>query len=110
MRTFIFALAVMVPASGAIDQARAADQLPAFEIVRNCSAEVTGIGSDVASCTKDETDAKNELAKRWSHFAASDKKACVGESSTGGAQSYIELLTCLEMSTGQFAASGRQKQ
>jgi hypothetical protein len=33
MRTFIFALAVMVPASGAIDQARAADQLPAFEIV-----------------------------------------------------------------------------
>ena len=101
MRDFIFALAVIVPASCAIDQARAADQLPAFEIARNCGEEAIGIGNnEVASCTKDETDAKNELAKRWSQFAASEKKACVGESSTGGAQSYVELLTCLEMSTG----------
>jgi hypothetical protein len=110
MRTFIFAVAAIVPALCAIDQAGAADQLPTFDIVRNCSVEVASAGTEIASCTKDETDAKNELAKRWAQFAASDKPACVGESSVGGGQSYVELLTCLEMSTGQFSASGYQKQ
>jgi hypothetical protein len=105
MRTFIFALVSIVPVSCVIDQAGAADRLPAFDIARNCSAETAGvaIGTGVEVCTKDETDAKNELAKRWSQFGASEKKFCVGESSTGGEQSYVELLTCLEMSTRQFS-------
>jgi hypothetical protein len=108
MRTFIFAAAVIVAVSCAIDRVQAADGIPDFNVARNCSAEVasTGIGTGVASCTKDETDAKNELDKRWGKYGASDRHACVGESTTGGDQSYVELLTCLEMSTGQF--SGRQ--
>jgi hypothetical protein len=112
MRTFIFAVAAIVAASYATDQAQAADRIPTFDIVQNCNAEVgsTGIEMDTASCTKDETNAKNELANRWSQFGARDKQACVGESSIGGGQSYVELLTCLEMSTGDFAASGNQKQ
>ena len=111
MRTFIFAAAAIVAASWAIDQARAADRIPAFDIVRNCSAEVAAAGIEkVAGCTKDETDAKNELDKSWPQFGASDKQACVGESSIGGAQSYVELLTCLEMSSGEFLASRRQIQ
>jgi hypothetical protein len=48
---------------------------------------------------------RDELAKRWSQFGASEKKFCGGESSTAGEQSYVELLTCLEMSSGQFSAS-----
>ena len=107
MRTFIFAVAAIVAASWAIDQAPAADRIPAFDIVRNCSAEVASVaGTEIADCTKDEIDAKNELDKRWGKYGASDRHACVGESTTGGDQSYVELLTCLEMSTGQF--SGRQ--
>jgi hypothetical protein len=107
MRNFIFAVAAIVAASWAIDQARAADRIPAFDIVRNCSAEVASSGTEkVADCTKDETDAKNELDKRWPRFGASDKQTCVGESSIGGTQSYVELLTCLEMSSGEFLASG----
>ena len=106
MRTFIFALATIVSALCVIDQAGAADRLPAFDIARNCNAETAGvaIGTGVESCTKDETDARNELAKRWSQFGVSEKKFCVGESSTGGEQSYVELLTCLEMSTSQFSS------
>jgi hypothetical protein len=106
MRTFIFAVAITVAASWATDQAVAADRIPAFDIVRNCSAEVAAAGTETADCTKDETDAKNELDKRWPRFGASDKRACVGESSIGGTQSYVELLTCLEMSSGGFLASG----
>ena len=90
-----------------IDQALAADRLPAFDIGRNCREETSGgVGTSVEACTKDETDAKDQLATSWSRFGVSEKKACVGESSVGGGQSYVELLTCLEMSTGQFAASG----
>ena len=111
MRTIIFTVAVTVAASWAIDQARAADRIPAFDIVRNCSAEVASAGTEkVADCAKDETDARNKLDKSWPQFGASDKHACVRESSIGGTQSYVELLTCLEMSSGEFLASRRQIQ
>jgi hypothetical protein len=110
MRTFIFALAAIVAVSWATDQAPAADRIPTFDIVRNCSAEVAAAGTEkVAGCTKDETDAKNQLDKRWPEFGAPDKQACVAESSVGDAQSYVELLTCLEMSSGEFLAASRRQ-
>jgi hypothetical protein len=73
MRTFIFALAAIVPAF-TIDRVGAADELPAFDIARNCNAETAGAITGPESCTKDETDAKNQLAKRWSSYSASQKK------------------------------------
>ena len=104
MRTFFFALAAIVAALCVIDRVGAADEVPAFDIARNCNEETAGSGiGGPAACTKDETDAKNELAKRWSQFGATEKRFCVGESSTGGERSYVELLTCLEMSTGQLS-------
>jgi hypothetical protein len=110
MRSFIFALAAIVPAF-AIDQGGAADELPAFDIARNCNAETAGaITGGPASCTRDETEAKNQLAERWSSYSASQKKDCVGESSIGGEESYVELLTCLEMATGKFSTGRDQKQ
>ena len=108
MRTFIFALAAIAPASCAIDRALAADQPPVFDIARNCQKETTGGISTVEACTRDETDAKNQLAKNWSRFSASEKKACTEESTVGGGQSYVELLTCLEMSAGGHFSSPKQ--
>jgi hypothetical protein len=111
MRTFIFALAVIVAAAWSTEQTTAAERMPTFDIVQNCGAEVASAGiEEVACCAKDETDARNELDKRWSEFGASSKQACIGESSVGAGQSYVELLTCLEMSGGEFLASGRQPQ
>jgi hypothetical protein len=111
MRASLFAITAIVAASSAIDQARAADRIPAFDIVQNCNAEVANVGIEkIADCTKDETDAKNELEKRWPQFGASNKQTCVGESSIGDAQSYVELLTCIEMSSGEFLANRRQIQ
>ena len=109
MRTFIFALAAIVPAF-ASDRAGAADELPAFDIVQNCKAETAEAGTGVESCTRDETNAKDELAKRWSSYGPSAKKDCIGESSIGGDASYVELLTCLEMTTGNFVPREDQKQ
>ena len=105
MRIFIFAAAAIVAASCAFDQGQAADGIPDFDVARNCSADVAsvGIGSGLAACKKDETDARNELDRRWRKFGASAKHDCIGESSVGGDQSYVELLTCLEMNNGQFS-------
>ncbi|WFU82421.1 hypothetical protein QA645_06660 [Bradyrhizobium sp. CIAT3101] len=110
MRTLPFAVAAIVAASWAIDRAAAADRIPAFDIVRNCSAEVAVVGTEIADCAKDETDAKDELDRRWPEFDASNKKTCVAESTNGDAQSYVELLTCLEMSSGAFLAGRPQTQ
>jgi hypothetical protein len=105
MQNVIVSVVVIAAASWSIAQAAAADRVPAFDIVRNCGAEVAAAGTEsVASCTKDETDAKNELDKRWPEFSASNKQACVEEGSIGVEQSYVELLTCLEMSSGEFLA------
>ena len=102
MRTCIFVLAAIVPVF-AIDRVGATDGPPAFDIARNCREEVVGAAiATPESCAKDETDAKNELTKRWSQFGASEKKFCFGEADIGGDQSYVELLTCLEMSTGKL--------
>jgi hypothetical protein len=101
MRTFFFALVAIVPAF-AIDRAGAALELPAFDIARNCHEKVVGTITTVDACTKDEIYAKNELTKRWSQFGASEKKSCTGEASIGGDKSYVKLLTCLQMYTGQF--------
>lgn len=105
MRTFIFAIAVMVPASLTNDQAFAVEQIPAFDIARNCKEATAGGIATVEACSRDETEAKGQLSKSWSNFGQSAKKACIGEASMGGVQSYIELLTCLEMSAGGHFSS-----
>jgi hypothetical protein len=79
------------------------DELPEFNVARNCNLETAGVSiTGAKSCVSDETEAKNQLAKRWSSYSASQKKECVGESSSGGERSYVDLLTCLEMTTGQI--------
>ena len=104
MRSFIFALAAIVPAF-AIDWARAADEVPEFDIARNCKAETSGAGIEgPAHCTSDETEAKNQLAKRWSSYGASQKKECVGESVIGEREAWTTLCVA-HIPTATTAAS-----
>jgi len=49
------------------------------------------------SCVNDENDAQKELAKTWSSFRAAAQSTCVQETQIGGAPSYVELLTCLQL-------------
>ena len=48
-------------------------------------------------CSKDEEEARDELANQWNQFAREDKTACIRETSADGTPSYVELETCLEM-------------
>jgi hypothetical protein len=54
-------------------------------------------GGDSAECQRDEQDARSKLEKDWSQYSAAQQRQCDGLVTTGGAPSYVELLTCLEM-------------
>lgn len=55
------------------------------------------IAQEKKNCLDSEHAIRDELAKQWSSFSASDRTHCVNESVMGGESSYTELLTCLEM-------------
>jgi hypothetical protein len=90
-----------------VKRAGAADEPPTFDIDRICSREMASAGVP-DSCKGDETQAKNQLAKRWSSYSESQKKECVAESGIGGEKSYVELLTCLQMMTGKITPDPHQ--
>ncbi|HEV2160080.1 hypothetical protein [Bradyrhizobium sp.] len=97
MRNFIVGL-IVVALAFAVEPAGAADGPPVFDIAGNCSMETAGSGMG-RNCTID----KDQLTRRWSSFSARQKQECIGETTAGGDEtSYVELLTCLEMYSGQF--------
>ena len=72
--------------------------VPNLDIRSTCRdvQEVAGIGGP-ATCTADEESARDELTKSWAQFALVERTRCTELSSMRGFQSYVELLTCLEM-------------
>ncbi len=78
--------------------------VPPLDVKQSCTDAQkfsTGNGKDDSAykgCMQDENNAKGELGKRWSTFAAKDKQDCVEQSRTPS-PSYVEVLTCLEMSS-----------
>jgi len=103
----LFVAAAIVGVLAGISQLSAAtDTVPKFDIERNCRAELAAgsFGETLASCTADEQRARDELAPRWSTFSQSDKALCIKETRIDGSPSYVELLTCLQMTP-----SGRAK-
>lgn len=108
MSQSIFAIVVLVSALASTSQLSAArDAVPKFDIERSCRSELSGgssTGETMASCKADEERARGELSPRWSVFSRADKTVCIQETQIDGSPSYVELLTCLEMTP-----SGRAK-
>jgi hypothetical protein len=89
----------------------AADGVPKLNIEPSCKAAgVAGmaLGRTTQSCLNDENTAHDQLTKDWSTFSAADKSHCLSMISTGGSPSYVELISCLEMSRdAKKIAAGR---
>jgi hypothetical protein len=78
----------------------AAVSVPKFDVEQTCRAAVIGAdapGPASADCQRDEQDARSKLEKDWGQYSAAQRSQCDGLVTTGGAPSYVELLTCLEM-------------
>src|ERR1700736_649143 len=77
------------------------DGVPRFDVVRSCQQGRAYTGDDKnlfdRGCMKDENDARAELARKWAKFNPGDRKDCVAQGAAP-VPSYVELLTCLEMS------------
>ena len=78
-----------------------ADTVPKLNYEPSCKAAVTAAalpGRDEESCKRDEETARATLEKIWSQFDSADRQRCLSLTTLGGAPSYVELLTCVEMS------------
>jgi hypothetical protein len=78
----------------------AADEVPTYDVRKSCKADVQayqGAGNP-AGCLADEQNARVALVSQWTQFAQDSRARCmqmVGD--VAGPQSYVELLTCLQM-------------
>ena len=72
-----------------------ADPVPKFDLERACrGVAAAGLpGRDSAACQRDE----QAHVENWSQYSAAERTKCHGLVATGGAASYVELLTCPEM-------------
>lgn len=92
-----------------------ADGVPTFDINQSCRAAAsTGVSPDrnAESCRRDEQSAREELAKAWSGYSAAERARCTSLVRLGGAPSYVELLTCLDMakSAAELPDEAKMKQ
>jgi len=89
--------AVILPA---LPHSAAADDVPRYDVRKMCKADVQAYSSaqNVAACLADEQGARETLVSQWTQFATDSRARCskmVGD--VAGPQSYVELLTCLQM-------------
>src|SRR5215813_14773610 len=88
------------------------NNVPTLKVEPSCKAAGAAglmLGRTAESCMNDEKAAREDLVKTWSSFSADDKTHCLSMVSTGGAPSYVELLSCLEMSRdAKKIAQGRK--
>jgi hypothetical protein len=79
--------------------AAAQDSVPNYNVKPECVFTQSIIPSPESEkqCLREEQAARVKLEQNWSSYPSGDRTECVGESSTGGSPSYVDLLTCLEM-------------
>jgi hypothetical protein len=73
---------------------------PKLNVGPSCDAAArgsVGAGRNTAACLSDENVALDGLKKNWTQYSSADKVVCVGMNRTGGASSYVELQSCLEI-------------
>ena len=77
------------------------DAVPVFNVAPSCleAREYAGDNRNLTyqGCMKDENEARAELVRKWAHFKEGDRRDCVAQGAAP-MPSYVEILTCLEMS------------
>ena len=77
-----------------------ADEVPTYDVRKSCKADLQQYPSaqSATGCLTDEQNARATLVSQWTQFAPDSRARCmqmVGD--PAGPQSYVELLTCLQM-------------
>jgi hypothetical protein len=86
---------------GLLADAALADDVPKLDYKKSCRVDVSAYpgGGGSKACLTDEENARKTLAAQWNRFSPSSKARCTSMvTDMIGDQSYVELLTCLQMS------------
>src|SRR3974390_669482 len=94
----LIAPSFLAPALGSQLITTVADGVPTFDVAPGCRAAVTVMPGSFEACMNDEQAARAQLPPPWGQFAAPDRATCAQNETSGGTPSYVELLTCLQMS------------
>jgi len=78
--------------------AASGDGVPNLNVQPSCKGDGFLIKLNVESCLSTEKAARDQLSENWAKYSASDKNHCLSLVSAGASPSYVEVLTCLEMS------------
>ena len=80
------------------------DRVPLINVEETCKATAAtdkAMGLDlpqsVENCMRDENAARVQLATIWSSYSASVRDSCAQEATDAGTGSYVDLLTCMQM-------------
>ena len=90
------------------------DSVPKLNVEATCKGSVEAdkemglaLPQSFDKCMSDENSAREKLAPIWSSYSADVRTRCEGEAaSVPGEASYVDLLTCLQMTDGSGATSG----
>ena len=92
---------VVIALFGLLADAALADDVPKLDYRKSCRVDVSAYpgGGGSKACLRDEENARKTLVAQWNRFSPSSRARCTGMvTDLVGDQSYVELLTCLQMS------------
>jgi len=81
-------------------QSAMADEVPNYDVRKSCKADLQQYPSaqNPAGCLADEQNARTTLVSQWTQFTPESRSRCTQMvSDPAGPQSYVELLTCLQI-------------
>lgn len=80
------------------------DRVPVIDVERTCKETVAtdkamdlDLPQSVEKCMSDENAARQQLAAIWLSYSASIRDRCEQEATLVGTGSYVDLLTCMQM-------------
>ena len=86
---------------GLLADAALADNVPKLDYKKSCRVDVSAYpgGGGNKACLTDEQNARKTLVAQWNRFSPANRARCTSMvTDLVGDQSYVELLTCLQMS------------
>jgi hypothetical protein len=100
MKKLVMAAALAAASLGALVSGAVADEVPTYDVRKSCKVDLQSYSTAQTNsgCLADEQSARATLVSQWTQFTSESRSRCsqmVG--SAAGPQSYVELLTCLQM-------------
>jgi hypothetical protein len=102
MKKFVMVTALAAVSFGAPVSIAAADEVPTYDVRKCCKVDLQSYSTAQTNsgCLADEQNARATLVSQWTQYTPESRSRCssmVGN--VAGPQSYVELLTCLQMAS-----------